>query len=80
MELLTEPLLGSEAGSIDDLVDGLDDQILTINDRIDGLDDRMGRRRVSLIQRFSALESAMAKANAQAQFFLSALGSLRSSN
>jgi flagellar hook-associated protein 2 len=76
MEVMADPLLSTESGSIDDLVNGLDDQILSIKDRVSQLDDRMEERRARLIARFSSLEQAMAQANAQAQWFQAQLSSL----
>jgi flagellar hook-associated protein 2 len=76
VEVLADPFLGIDAGSITDLVSGLDAQILTIKDRVKQLDARMEARRTRLIARFSSLEQAMAQANAQAQWFQAQLGAL----
>ncbi|RMH11887.1 MAG: hypothetical protein D6701_14400 [Gemmatimonadetes bacterium] len=76
-ELVTENLLGTDVGSIQDVVDGLDESIQRIEDRIADFEDRLERRRQSLLARFTALEEALARAQSQGQFLTSALAGLQ---
>ncbi len=64
------------AGSIQSIIDGLDERVTTMNDRIDALDVRLDRRRESLIRRFTAMEQAMAIAQNQSSWLMSQIGSL----
>ena len=63
----TDLLMGSEAGSIEDVIEGMDPMVERLNDRIDALEDRLDRRREFLIRKFSAMEEAMSQAQQQSQ-------------
>lgn len=64
----TDLLMGSEAGSIEDVIEGMDPMVERLNDRIDALEDRLDRRREFLIRKFSAMEEAMSQAQQQSQW------------
>jgi flagellar hook-associated protein 2 len=74
LERVAEPLIGSEQGSIQSLIDQGDGRIQGLNDRIAFLEDRLERRRASLIDRFVGLEEALAQGQQQISFLLSQLG------
>jgi flagellar hook-associated protein 2 len=64
----TDALLGSESGSIDAVMEELDPRIERMNDRIEALEDRLERRRETLIEKFSAMEEALSRAQQQSQW------------
>jgi flagellar hook-associated protein 2 len=68
VELATAALMGSGAGSIKGVTDGIDPLIDRLKERIRTVEDRLEMRRESLIKRFSALEMAMSRAQAQSQW------------
>lgn len=76
LQLILEPLLGIEDGSIQSLMDGLDNRITSMNDRIDQIDARLERRRADMIRRFSAMERAMSNAQSQSNWLASTINSL----
>ena len=77
VRLAADPLLGTGAGSIQSLSDGLSAGIDRMNDRIEALEDRLLRRRESLVREFTNLEQIMARANAQSQWLQSQLQQLK---
>jgi flagellar hook-associated protein 2 len=64
-ELVAAPLVGREDGSIDALVRRLNDTVAVQNRRIEDIETRLDRRRESLIQRFTAMEQALSRGQAQ---------------
>ena len=76
VELATDLLLGSDTGSIQTVVDLLDDNVERIRDQIDTLVARLDRRKTTLLKRFSNLEAVMARAQSQAQWLTAQLASL----
>ena len=76
MEVASDILLGTDAGSVKAVKDALDTQKEGINKRIDRFEVRMDRRYEFLIKRFTALEEAMAKAQNQLAWMQSQLGAL----
>lgn len=71
-----EDFLGSGPATVDGVVRGLDDQVGRLQDRISRMEDRLASRRETLIRRFSALEEALAEADARGQFLAAQLGTL----
>lgn len=76
MDIASDALLGTDAGSVKGVTDALDTQKEGINQRIDRFEDRMDQRYEFLIKRFTALEEAMAKAQQQMAWMQSQLGAL----
>ena len=77
IRLGTKPLLGSGAGSIDGVTEGLDSGILRMNDRIAELEDRLARHEADLIKRFTRLEELMSLAQTQSQWLTTQLQALQ---
>jgi flagellar hook-associated protein 2 len=71
--LVGDTLLGSDAGSISDVTDRLDSTVAGMESRIDTIEDRLERRREELIRRFTAMEQAIARAQAQSAWLESQL-------
>ena len=78
MELVSNVLLDTDAGSIQGIVDALDTQKQGIDNRIEAFEDRLDLRAESLIKRFTALEVAMAKAQQEMGWLQAQLGALPS--
>jgi len=76
VELVTEALLGSDADGIDQVVERLDGRTDRLESRIERIDGQLARRRENLLRRFSALEEALADAQAQGRFLQSQLSTL----
>lgn len=79
MEVAAEVLLGTDGGSIQAVVDGIDTQEEGLNTRIDAMEERLDRRAAQLIERFTALEEAMAQAQQQMAWLQAQLGSMAAS-
>jgi flagellar hook-associated protein 2 len=80
VEVVSDSLLGSDAGSVKGVIDALDTQKEGINRRIEEFESRMDRRYDFLIKKFSALEEAMARAQSQMTWMQSQLGALTQGN
>ena len=76
MELVSNVLLDTDAGSIQGIVDALDTQKQGIDDRIEAFEARLDLRAEGLIKRFTALEVAMAKAQQEMAWLQAQLGAL----
>jgi flagellar hook-associated protein 2 len=77
--LAASSLLDAGAGSIDSLTERLGEQVAKLSDRILSLEARLEIRREGLIRRFTAMEQAMARAQAQSQWLSSQITSLERS-
>jgi flagellar hook-associated protein 2 len=80
LRIAGDVLLGSAAGSIDDVTDRIDGTVTTIESRIEDLDTRLQRRRDELIRRFTAMEQAIARAQAQSAWLEAQMNRLQSNN
>ncbi len=76
ISVMAEQLLGTGAGSIEAITEEIQPAIDRLNDRITLMEDRLERRREDLIRRFSALEEALALAQAQAQWLTTQFASI----
>ncbi len=76
LEQTVDPLLETGAGSIQSIIDGLDERVTGMNDRIADIEMRLERRREDLIRRFTAMEQAMAVAQNQSAWLASQIGAL----
>ncbi len=76
MDAVADLILGTEAGSIDAVVENIDPSIDRINDRIDELESRLERRRADLIKRFTVMEEALTMAQQQSQWIAAQLGTV----
>ncbi len=72
----TDVILGTEAGSIDSVIERLDARVEAQDSRIELMETRLERRRAMLVRRFSRLEEVMARAQNQQAWLASCLGSL----
>lgn len=73
---IAEQLLGSDDGSIDEIVKRLDQNVERIEDRLFEREERLEDRREALLQQFIALEQAIARAQSQQQWIQSQIASL----
>jgi flagellar hook-associated protein 2 len=80
LRIAGDVLLGSAAGSIDDVTDRIDGTVTTLESRIEDLDTRLQRRRDELIRRFTAMEQAIARAQAQSAWLEAQMNRLQSNN
>ncbi len=71
-----DQLLGTENGSIDALIDRIDEGSNRLEERLFQRELRLDERRARLLAQFSALESAMARAQAQSERLAGQLASL----
>lgn len=69
-------LLGSGGGSIDSLLDRIEEGSMRLEDRLFQREQRLDDRRARLLAQFSALEGAMARAQAQSERIAAQLASL----
>jgi flagellar hook-associated protein 2 len=76
VEQTVEPMLGTDDGSIQWLIDNLDERVETLNDRIADIQARLERREESLVRQFTAMEQAMAVAQNQSAWLTSQISSL----
>jgi flagellar hook-associated protein 2 len=74
-ELVADDLLGVESGSIQSLMDVNDARVLTVERRIDSMEARLERREQMLLDRFIAMEQAIARSEQTTSALLSSLGS-----
>jgi flagellar hook-associated protein 2 len=76
LALVLDAFLGTDQGSIQSLLDGLDDRVDSLSDRVADMDARLERRQTDLIRRFTAMEQAMAVAQNQSAWIAAQIGSL----
>lgn len=76
LNVLLDTLLGTDQGSIQSVMDGLDERVSTLSDHVDAMDARLERRQEDLIRRFTKMEQAMAVAQNQSEWIASQIGSL----
>ena len=76
LSLLLDGLMGTDHGSIQSVLDGLDERVASLGDHVDEMDARLARRQEDLVRRFTAMEQAMAVAQNQSAWIASQIGSL----
>jgi flagellar hook-associated protein 2 len=74
IELVAERYLGSEGGSIQSLIDANEDRISSVERRIDTLEGRLERREAALLERFIAMEQAIARSQNTTTALLNSIG------
>lgn len=74
IELVAEALLGGEGGSIQSLIDTNEERISSVERRIDTLEGRLARREAALLERFIAMEQAIARSQNTTSALLNSLG------
>ena len=80
MEQILKDLLGTEAGSVTSIQEGLDRTVTRLTDRIDQWEGRLDIRREQLIKKFTALEEALARAQSQSAWLTAQFASLNGTN
>ncbi len=76
MERVSDILLSTGPGSIDEVVSNLDVQTDLLNDRLIDMEQRLERRRENLIMKFARLEEAVAIAQSQSDYLAGQLATL----
>lgn len=76
MELVLKDLLGTDAGSVTSIQEGLDRTVTRLNERVDQWEGRLELRREQLIRKFTALEEALARAQSQSAWLTAQFASL----
>lgn len=72
-----DSLLGTGAGTIQGVREGLDTTVSRLRRRIDEMQERLERRRAELVRRFAAMEEALVKAQQQSQWIAAQFGMLQ---
>ncbi|MEQ9570244.1 MAG: flagellar filament capping protein FliD, partial [Longimicrobiales bacterium] len=76
LEKVLEGLLGTDSGSVTSIQEGLDRSVTRLSDRVDRWEDRLERRREMLVEKFTALELALAQAQSQSAWLAAQFASL----
>lgn len=74
LEEVLEGLLGTAAGSITSIQEGLDRSVSRMDEQIERWEGRLERRRAMLVQQFTALEQALAQAQSQSAWLAAQFG------
>lgn len=72
-----DALLGTGAGTIQGVREGLDTTVVRLRQRIEDMQGRLERRRAELVRRFAAMEEALVKAQQQSQWIAAQFGVLQ---
>jgi flagellar hook-associated protein 2 len=80
MSQVLKALLGTEAGSVTAIQEGLDRAVDRLTDRVDRWEDRLVLKREQLVRKFTALEEAMARAQSQSAWLTQQFASLNGIN
>jgi len=79
LAVAADRLTGTEAGSIQSLIDRINGSTSSLEDRIENFEARVERRQQALIKRFTAMEEAMATAQSQSAWLEAQIGQFQRS-